>query len=81
MGAALATVVAITVVSLLQMIELRALEAVSIDWRGVFQPLAGLAASGVALVLLWDPALQPTLEIRLLTVALSVIGFLSRPQA
>jgi O-antigen/teichoic acid export membrane protein len=76
MGAALATVVAIAVVSLLQMIELRALEAVSIDWRGVFQPLAGLAVGAVALGVLWDPALQPTWQLRLLTAALAVIAFL-----
>jgi len=77
MGAALATVVAITVVSILQMVELRALEHVSIDWRGVFQPLAGLAVGAVALGALWDPALLPTLAIRLLAAILAVLTFIS----
>jgi len=76
-GAALATVVAIAVISLLQMIELHALEHVSIDWRDVSQPLVGLAVGTVALGVLWDPALLPTLEIRLLVATLAVIVFLS----
>lgn len=59
------------------MVELRALEHVSIDWRGVFQPLAGLAVGAVALGALWDPALLPTLAIRLLAAILAVLTFIS----
>lgn len=76
MGAALATAVAIAAVSLLQMIELHALEHVSVDWRGVLQPLVGLAAGTVALGFLWDPASLPTLEVRLLAAAIAVVVFL-----
>jgi O-antigen/teichoic acid export membrane protein len=77
MGAALATVVAITVVSILQMVELRALEGVFIEWRRVAQPLVGLAAGVLALVLMWDPALLPTLELRLLAATIVVVAFVS----
>jgi O-antigen/teichoic acid export membrane protein len=76
-GAALATVTAIVVVSILQIVELRALEGVSIEWRRVAQPLAGLSVGALALGLIWDPALLPSVEIRLLAAALGVIGFVT----
>jgi O-antigen/teichoic acid export membrane protein len=76
MGAALATVVAIVVVSLLQMAELRTLEGVSIVWRRVTQPMAGLAAGALALGLVWDPAHLPTLAIRLLAATLTPVALL-----
>jgi len=76
-GAALATAVAIVVVSILQIVELKALEGVSIEWRRVAQPLVGLAVGALALAWMWDPALLPTFEVRLLVSILAVVAFVS----
>ncbi len=64
-GAALATVIATSLVTALQMIELRALEGIAIRWRDVGRPHLGLAAAVVVLVVLWDPASLPHLGARL----------------
>src|SRR6185436_9171650 len=55
-GAALATAVAMFLVSVLQMIELRWLEGVMIRLRAVYKPHVGLLVVAIAIAALWDPA-------------------------
>ncbi|MES1164203.1 MAG: polysaccharide biosynthesis C-terminal domain-containing protein [Verrucomicrobiota bacterium] len=56
MGAAVATAIASSTMTALQMIELFWLERVAIRWRYVRLPHLGLAAGLLPLILLWDPA-------------------------
>jgi O-antigen/teichoic acid export membrane protein len=57
LGAALATAVASALITVLQLIELRALEGVSLRLAAIYKPLLGLLAATSALVFAWDPAL------------------------
>jgi O-antigen/teichoic acid export membrane protein len=60
-GAALATAVASTLITVLQLIELRALEHVSLRAAAIYKPLVGLLVASAALWAAWDPALlSPT---------------------
>jgi O-antigen/teichoic acid export membrane protein len=60
-GAAVATAVATTITSGLQMIELRRLEGVAIPWKAVWRPHLGLGIGLGVLGLLWDPVDLPLL--------------------
>jgi O-antigen/teichoic acid export membrane protein len=58
-GAALATAMATTMTSALQMIELQKIEGISIAWSAVKKPHLGLVAGLAVLALLWDPVSLP----------------------
>lgn len=58
-GAALSTAVATTIMSGLQMIELRRLEGVVIPWKAVWRPHLGLGIGLLVLGFLWDPVDLP----------------------
>jgi O-antigen/teichoic acid export membrane protein len=73
LGAALATALATTLVSSLQMIELRWLEGVAIRVRAVYKPHVGLFVVALAVAALWDPADLPGLPLRIAT-AFGLIG-------
>lgn len=68
-GAALATALAMSLISLLQVIELRALEGVAIRTRAVYKAHVGFAVVVAALVLVWDPAALPGVHLRALLLA------------
>jgi hypothetical protein len=68
-GAALATAIATSVMTGLQMLELYWLERVAIRWRDVRLPHLGLALGLVPLFSLWDPAKLPPLARAAVTVA------------
>lgn len=73
LGAALATALAMTMISSLQMLELRWLEGVAIRLRAVYKPHVGLIVVAFAVAALWDPASLPGLPHRIAT-ALGLIG-------
>jgi O-antigen/teichoic acid export membrane protein len=56
LGAAVATAMATSLMTGLQMIELWKLERVAIRWRAVWKPHLGLAVALLPLALTWDPA-------------------------
>jgi O-antigen/teichoic acid export membrane protein len=56
LGAAVATAIATSIMTGLQMIELDRLERVAIRWRAVWKPHIGFALGLVPIVALWDPA-------------------------
>jgi O-antigen/teichoic acid export membrane protein len=56
LGAAVATAIASSIMTGLQMIELRALEHVAIRWRDVRKPHLGLLAGLIPAIVFWDPA-------------------------
>jgi stage V sporulation protein B len=74
LGAAGATALASSLITLLQMIELRWLEGVTIRARAVWKPHAGLALGLGVLALRWDPVDGPPLE-RALTAAGLLAGY------
>lgn len=74
LGAAAATALATTLITLLQMIELRWLEGVTIRAREIWKPHAGLALGLGVLALRWDPVDRPPLE-RGLTAASLAAGY------
>jgi len=55
-GAAVATAVASSLITGLQLIELRALERVTLRLGAIYKPLLGLLAGGALLAAAWDPA-------------------------
>lgn len=59
LGAACATAIATTIMSLLQMIELWKLEQVKIAWSAVWKPHVGLLAGLLVLAMLGDPVRLP----------------------
>lgn len=73
LGAAVATAVAASLISALQLVELRMLERVVLRWRDVYKPHLGLALVGAVLLLLWDPAELPGLGFRL-AVGFGLVG-------
>lgn len=73
LGAAIATAIATSIMTGLQMIELARLEGVAIRWRAVWKPHAAFAAGLVPLALTWDPARLgplPRLAVALLACAI-----------
>jgi O-antigen/teichoic acid export membrane protein len=68
-GAALATALAMTMISLLEVIELRCLEGLVIRLRAVYKPYVALLVCALAVMALWDPADLPNLALRLFTAA------------
>jgi O-antigen/teichoic acid export membrane protein len=73
MGAASATAVSATIVGVLQLIELRVLEQVTIRLRDVWMPYAGAAVGVAILGIFWDPAEFGGLSARLM-LALAVLA-------
>lgn len=73
LGAALATAIAMTLVSCLQMIELKWLEGIVIRWRSVYKAHVGFAVAAGAFALLWDPAQLSGLATRI-GVALGLVA-------
>jgi O-antigen/teichoic acid export membrane protein len=67
LGAALATALAMFLISVLQMIELRWLEGVAIRARAVYKPHVGLLVVALAIAALWDPADLAGLPLRIAT--------------
>jgi O-antigen/teichoic acid export membrane protein len=67
LGAALATAIAMTMISTLQMVELRFLEGVVIRPRAVYKPHVGLWVCALAIAALWDPANLAGLPLRIAT--------------
>jgi O-antigen/teichoic acid export membrane protein len=59
LGAALATAIATTVMTALQMIELARLEGVAIRWREVWRPHVAFLLALVPVAVTWDPARLP----------------------
>ncbi len=55
LGAAAATALSSLAVTLLQMIELRALEHVSVRLRDIYKPHVGFVLCALAFALIWDP--------------------------
>ena len=76
LGGAIATTIAVALVSAAQLVELRALEGLTLRWRDVLAPHLALAAGLVVLAACWDPAQIVGLPLRialaLALVALSV---------
>lgn len=56
LGAAVATAISSSVMTILQMIELYRLERVAIRWRAVSRPHLGLALGAIPALVAWDPA-------------------------
>ncbi len=56
LGAAVATAIAVGLVSAAQVVELRLVEGVALRWRDVLAPHLGLLAGLVVVALSWDPA-------------------------
>lgn len=73
-GAALATAIATTLTSGLQMIELWRLEGVAIPWKAVWRPHLGLGVGLGVLALSWDPVDLP-LAARIGTAAALAVGY------
>lgn len=59
LGAAVATALATTMTTVLQMIELSRIEDVRISWAAVWKPHVGFLAGLVVIALLWDPVSLP----------------------
>jgi O-antigen/teichoic acid export membrane protein len=74
MGAAVATALATTLTTGLQVVELDRLEGVLVPWRAVWKPHVGLLAGLVALCIVWDPVKLPLLG-RLATAAGLLVGY------
>jgi O-antigen/teichoic acid export membrane protein len=74
LGAAVATALATSLTTGLQMLELRRLERVAVPWRAVWKPHVGLLAGLVALFLVWDPVALPLLG-RLAMAAGLAVGY------
>jgi O-antigen/teichoic acid export membrane protein len=72
-GASLATATAMTLISALQMIELKWLEGVAIRAAAVYKPHVAMLVAAGALALLWDPAGLPGLPARI-AVALGTVA-------
>jgi O-antigen/teichoic acid export membrane protein len=62
LGAAIATAIATSIMTGLQMIELERLERVAISWRAIWKPHVGLAVAVLPIVATWDPAALPPLQ-------------------
>ncbi|MFW6051291.1 MAG: polysaccharide biosynthesis C-terminal domain-containing protein [Myxococcota bacterium] len=76
MGAATATTLAVTGTSLLQLAECRWLDGVRLRWRELWQPVAGMAALALLLLVWWDPARELALPGRVALAAGGAAGFL-----
>jgi O-antigen/teichoic acid export membrane protein len=74
MGAAVATALATSITTGLQVLELRRLERVLVPWRAVWKPHLGLLAGLSALLLVWDPVALPLMG-RLTAAAGLVVGY------
>jgi O-antigen/teichoic acid export membrane protein len=72
LGAAVATAIATSLTTGLQMIELYKLEGVRIPWSAVWRPHVGLVAGLALIAFLWDPVTL-ALPLRLL-LALALVG-------
>jgi O-antigen/teichoic acid export membrane protein len=72
-GAGLATALAMTMISSLQMLELRWLEGVRIRLAAVYKPHVALLVAAAAIALFWDPAQLEGLALRV-AVGLGVVG-------
>ncbi len=57
LGAAVATVIAVALVSAAQIVELHLLERVTLRWRDVAGPHLGLGAGLAVVIAVWDPAM------------------------
>jgi O-antigen/teichoic acid export membrane protein len=76
LGAACATALASGFITMLQLMELRALEGLSVRWRSVYKPYVGLGIGAVGLVLIWDPVTLPGLGARIGVALAMVVLFL-----
>jgi hypothetical protein len=75
MGAAIATAVASGVITVAQLVELRALEKLSVRWRRVYKPYVGLGIGAACLALLWDPVTIPGVGARVAVAGGMVVLF------
>ena len=75
MGAAIATALASTIITVLQLVELRLLEGVSLRFGLVYKPHLGLLIGVLILLAAWDPASLTVLQRAGLATGLGV-GFL-----
>jgi O-antigen/teichoic acid export membrane protein len=74
LGAAVATALATSLTTGLQVIELRRLERVAVPWRAIWKPHAGLLAGLIVLAVVWDPVALPLIG-RLTTAAGLAVGY------
>jgi O-antigen/teichoic acid export membrane protein len=75
LGAAVATAIATSIMTGLQMIELQKLERVAIRWRAVWKPHAAFAAGLLPIAALWDPAhLVPVGRAAVVVAACAIYG-------
>ncbi|HEX7478913.1 MAG TPA: polysaccharide biosynthesis C-terminal domain-containing protein [Polyangiales bacterium] len=76
LGAAIATALATSLTTALQMIELWWIEGVCIRWSAVWKPHVGFALGAAVLALLWDPA-HHSAWVRAATVAGLLVGYVA----
>jgi O-antigen/teichoic acid export membrane protein len=75
LGAAFATAVASSTMTILQMIELARFEGVAIRWRAVAAPHVGLVLGLLPIIITWDPArLAPAAKLGVAAAACALYG-------
>jgi len=77
LGAAVATALSMTIVSVLQVVELYFMEGIRLRLSAVWKPYVGLFAGLGLLLALWDPARLGGLGTRLVLAASLVVGFVA----